>query len=261
MAVFYPPFYPYAQPRTFIPPATLWTRIQGTGVAVNAGGPNEPLTFASNVTAGNLLIVNVVGWTFSSSPTLTVTDSQGNTYTQDATLQTNYTVGSFVTSSIFRAIAGSTGANTVTVASSPSSFLSFGIEEVRPPSGVVAVDASSTGTGSSTTASTGNLSLSQVDYIVFGMDVHTNSLTYTAGATFQLEFTANGTLSEGFASQYNWNANAASVTPSLTISSSSSWNAVSVAYKVNAAANHGLFFPANLSTGSGGPFFQSGVNA
>jgi hypothetical protein len=51
MPIFYPPFYPYQQ-KTFIPPAVLWGQVQGTGIAVTAGGPNQTLAFPQNVDAG-----------------------------------------------------------------------------------------------------------------------------------------------------------------------------------------------------------------
>lgn len=73
-----------------------------------AGGT---LAYGSNVTAGNTLILCLFSWYTAFTATLTVTDTQGNTWTKNS-LGTSFRTG---TSMCFTAVAGSSGANTITV--------------------------------------------------------------------------------------------------------------------------------------------------
>jgi hypothetical protein len=214
-----------------------FVRIQSTGASSTTALTSQSATFSLNVTSGDMIIVNAVGWDIGASgPVLSVTDSQLNVYTPDVTLSTSYSGISSVTNTIFRAIAASTGSLTVTVSSTLSALISFGAEEYRlpVPGGPVSIIATATGTGSSATPITSNLSLpTNVDLVVAGFDIHSTGLTYTPGSMFTLGYTDNTVATEPLVTEFNLNTFTNPIAPSCGISSSASWNAVAVAYTVN----------------------------
>lgn len=90
--------------------------IQGTQANYVAPNVSKTLAFASNVTAGNLLLVAVaVAENGAGSAVVTVTDSRGNTYSQVSGYQVfNTPAGNQL--SLWYAVANGTGACTVTAA-------------------------------------------------------------------------------------------------------------------------------------------------
>jgi hypothetical protein len=104
------------------------------------------LAFTSNVTAGNLLIAVVAS--FGTTTQSTPTDSQSNAYTRRA--QENPGTGDEIVS-IYSAVAGSTGANTVTAAISPADTIHLHIYEANS---VDTFDQPGTNAQASTTAGT-----------------------------------------------------------------------------------------------------------
>jgi hypothetical protein len=206
------------------------TRVQQTGISSTGAVSSQPKAFTSNVTSGNVLIVNASGFivTGSTGPTLTATDTQGNTYTIDESASFLISGSTSVTNAIFRTTASSTGANTVTVASSTGAFISFDLSEYNVSSGTFTVDATSSGNGTSSTPQTGSLILSGTDLVVAGFYPNSNLLTYTAGTGFTLGYT-NNSPGTAFISEYALSVTG-TITPFCTMNGSPQWNAVSVAY-------------------------------
>lgn len=206
----------------------MFTRVQGTGIASTTTVSSQAKAFTSSVTAGNMISVNAFGNGGGNTITLSVTDSQGNTYTVDST-----NTGSLA-NMIARSVAVSTGTLTVTVASTKLALISFSINEISTSGNSFSVDSTSTGTGiSGTTLSTGSLSLSESDFVIAGFGMSVTGLTYTAGALFTIDFSNNTVSEAAFASEYYINTSGSSVTPSITTTATSAWNAASVSYKLN----------------------------
>ena len=185
--------------------------IQGKGEQNLTSSGTQTLTFDSNVTAGNVIVVGVtnhsIGDGRDSITTTCITDSQGNTYTRRTayphTLRTNLVSG------IFTAVAGSTGACTVTLTSyDPSSGngpSAMGIAEVSvgSPTFVASSDngSSATPNGGIMVASSGGVILSWVTefsgkYHNPGDTTDTNVLT--GSATFGTQVTITATRAVAF---------------------------------------------------------------
>lgn len=91
-----------------------WTRVQAISAHRSTSSNTQALAFGSNVVAGNVLVA-FVGWN-GASGTASVADSQGNTWTQATSA-----AGSGATTAseqAFTAVAGSSGACTVTATTS-----------------------------------------------------------------------------------------------------------------------------------------------
>jgi len=105
--------------------------LQFTGATRSGSGATQALAFVSNVTAGNRLVVCVARFQGGAGDG-TVTDSQGNTYTKHISEVTSANQ----TSQIWSAIAGASGACTVTLTPPSATRMAMGIAEV---SGTVSV--------------------------------------------------------------------------------------------------------------------------
>lgn len=205
-----------------------FTHVQGTGVATTTVVGSSSVAFSSNVTMGNYVLVQIACYR-PGGVTLTVSDTQTNSYIEDIYFTFGY--GSTVaTTAIFRALVGSTGALTVTVSASATCLISFAIDEFSVTSGTLMVDNTSTGSGLSATPTMGSMLISSTDLVLACFDIHTSGLTYTAGSTFILGFTANSILSESFVSEYNPAVSPGTAAPPCTLSSSSAWSGCAVAY-------------------------------
>jgi len=96
-------------------PSIVVSQYRSSGEGVSS------LAFSSNVTAGDLLICAAAVYGNSNSYPITMSDSQGNTWTVVAT-QLNSATGAYYGVAIGFAIAGSTGACTVSAALTGGSF-------------------------------------------------------------------------------------------------------------------------------------------
>jgi len=207
-----------------------FTHVQGTGIAASSSGLTEAKAFVSNVTIGNLIVITATGLQVGAGPTLSVSDSpQTNTYIQDVS-HTNTYGSESANVAIFHTLASATGALTVTITASSSSFISLSIDEYSFVGASPNVGSTSVGVGSSSTPTCGGLAISGTSLVVASYDIHTTGLTYTAGSGFTLGFTNNTTATEPIVSQYNVSV-ISPVAPSITLSSSSAWNAVAVAFE------------------------------
>lgn len=162
-----------------------WAHVQSTSVFNTSPANSNNLSFASNVVAGNLLIV-VAPTYFDSGgsqvvPNGGVTDSQGNTYTRQVNVDgVTDTLGSI---SIHTAIAGSSGACTVTVnATGATSYHSIEIHEYSGISTAVPEGANGQRNASSTSAPTPAVSSTTANALVFAAMTYTGSTTTISAA-------------------------------------------------------------------------------
>ncbi len=157
---------------------------------------NPSVAFSSSNTAGNCIIVDVLGSeVFGGHGTWTPSDSQGNTYTQIGTrpLVNNYSAWQFVALNI------AAGANTVTVTySDPGALISylttFAIQEYSGVLTALAVDDHDQTSGSVTSALSKTITASATDLIhVFAScNVGGSTMTEILSATSNVYYSANG---------------------------------------------------------------------
>lgn len=182
------------------------------------------------------------------TPSGTISDSQGNTYTQDNFGISGYGAFNEVAFGIYRTIATSTGPLTITVTTPNASLISFAIDEFSF-SGTISVDAASTpGQAGSTTPTSGTITTTATDLVVALFDINLTGLTYTPGSGYTLGFTEAGSTSRAMVSEYNVAVTSGSSTPNCTISTSASWSAMSVAYTATAATT--FIYSSDSATGT-----------
>lgn len=141
------------------------------------------LTFNSNIGSGHL---NIVGIRQGGSSTVTVTDNLGNTYTQSKT-----TANGDHTDYIYYAKNTTAGACTVTVTFNSSATMRWAIAEYSGPSTSSPEDVKTDATGSSTTASSGNVTTSANDEVLIGFASVSGASTFTANNSFTVRETVN----------------------------------------------------------------------
>ena len=200
------------------------TVIQAVDGVTGNGNP-EVKAFGSNVTIGNHLVV-VFG--SDSTPPSTPTDTRGNSYQLDASI--NVSVGVFV----YSCKNVSTGANTVSVAGAGIGK-AYSLYEVSGLDGTTWFDAATTNNGTSTSPATGNVTAAGAGFIVHGVGWDASTSCNAPGGAW----TQHGFESESFAamtinSQYQANGAGGTFSISQTLGASATWNTVIVAYK-NAA--------------------------
>jgi hypothetical protein len=154
----------------------------------STSGQQQQVAFSSNVSAGDLIVVAVGALTSSYTPT--IWDSQGNTYTQAATV-TNSSIP--YTSFVYYALAGSSGALTVHHDSSTS--VGFRRMAIHEYSGVDSFDVTSTQTGTTGIPASGAATANHDDELVFGWGVSSNGIT-GAGAGFTARQTVGSETTE-----------------------------------------------------------------
>lgn len=221
------------------------TLVQHTGK--DAGTTTtSTLAFTSANTAGNFIAVGIRGG-LSSSQVFTVTDSNGNTYKQAA--QIGYTA-SQVTSAIYYAENVKAGANTITVSMTVSGPLRFDILEYSGVATLNSLDATATATGSSATASSGNLTTTVGGDLLLAAIGTTNAATFTAGTGYTIrDFVPVEPNSKHIGEdQIQTAAGSASAGASLT--ASDSWGAVLAAFK---PAGGVAGVPATITASAGTP--------
>ncbi len=191
-----------------------FTLQQSTGAAGTSPSHSQAVGLGI-VAAGNALIVvaNAVA-------TATIADTLGHTWTSAV-------VSGRIT--IWYTIANSSAPITVTITSSQSALISVSLQEWAF-GGALSVVSTATGSGTSTTPATGNLTLTATSLVVAGFDVVTSGLTYTPGTGFTSGYTTNSGSSEPFATEYNAAQSITPVAPGFTLSSSSAWVGAAAAF-------------------------------
>lgn len=123
------------------------------------------MAFSSNVTAAGLIVIGVV--TFNTGITLTITDSLGNTYAQAGTYLLNG-AGTYRLSIWYaKNIAG--GACTVTVTPSATAFITWGQSEYSGAHLTAPLDSTNSGTGTGTVPTTGSITVSEANEMIFAV--------------------------------------------------------------------------------------------
>jgi hypothetical protein len=200
-----------------------WTYIQGgVGSHTSGTGTSLALTFAGNVTAGDLILVGVSANAVNGG--LSVGDSSSNVYLADVTESSGFETA------IFRAVASATGALTVTITSVDAVFISGCIDEFQA-SAAISLDSTASATGTSTTPSSGTCAVSGSSDLVYGLLSHeSTSLPATEGApfvgTYNLAFQAGNHF--GISAQYALNQSAGIAATWTT--ASALWCAVAASY-------------------------------
>lgn len=156
--------------------------IQGTQTANAASGGAINVSFGSNTVAGNLIVVATgVG---SSTETVTITDSQGNSYSQ-ANISTQASIPYRIC--VYYAIAGSSAANTVTM--TPGANVANRRLLIHEYGGVDVFDATAQATAASGVASSGVAATTSAEELIFGWGIN-NTGTTVADPGFTLRQTA-----------------------------------------------------------------------
>ena len=208
---------------------------QGSAVTGSAGKALT-YTFANNNIAGNSIIVTMgMGEVEAAGITLTVTDSQGNSYSQSTKASQSTTLEA----AIFLATSIKAGANVVTITiaggSSSNTAIACRVYEVWGLIGFVgALDQTGTGNaGSGTSVSTGAVTPVLPNELMI-MAISAGGGTITPGTNWTLD---SGTLAPvggnlvSFGSQSRPHSTLAPITPSATLSGSNAWAACCATFK------------------------------
>jgi len=163
--------------------------VQGGDTRVRSG-TTASLAFRSANTAGNLIVVYVV---WDNPGTVTVSDTRGNTYTAATARQAwgnNWSAQVFYASSILG------GSNTIK-ATFGTAITSFGIVYLHEYSGLATaspVDVSASAVGTSASMSSGAVTTTQANDLLFAAGASDNTVTQGTGFTTRL--TGFGNLTE-----------------------------------------------------------------
>ena len=154
-------------------------------------GTKASLAFSKANTAGNLIVAYVV---WDNPGTATVSDTRGNTYTAATTRQN---CGNNWSAQVFYASGISAGSNTVT-ATFGTSIKSFGIVYLHEYSGLASVspvDVSASGAGSTALMSSGAVTTTQANDLLFAAGA-SDSIVTAAGTGFTKRLTGFDNLTE-----------------------------------------------------------------
>ena len=190
------------------------------------------LAFTSPNTAGNFIAVAIRGG-LSNAQVFSVSDSNANTYKNAA--QIGFT-GSSVTSAIYYAENIKAGANTITVTMSVSGPLRFAILEYSGVATSNSLDATATGTNTSTAPSTGNLTTTANGDLLLATVAAADSVTFTGGTSYTVRDVVPAPPNAKMITEDQIQAAAGTTSASATLSASSAWGAVLASFK---AANGG----------------------
>ncbi len=164
--------------------------VQGGDTQVGSG-TTASLAFPSANTSGNLIVVYVV---WDNPGTVTVSDTRGNTYTAATARQSwgnNWSAQAFYASNILG------GSNTVK-ATFGTAIKSFGIVYLHEYSGLATaspVDVSASAAGTSASMSSGAVTTTQANDLLFAAGASDNTVT-TPGTGFTARLTGFGNLTE-----------------------------------------------------------------
>ena len=164
--------------------------VQGGDTQVGSG-TTASLAFSSANTSGNLIVVYVV---WDNPGTVTVSDTRGNIYTAATARQTwgsNWSAQAFYASNILG------GSNTVK-ATFGTAIKSFGIVYLHEYSGLATaspVDVSASAAGTSASMSSGAVTTTQANDLLFAAGASANTVT-TPGTGFTTRLTGFGNLTE-----------------------------------------------------------------
>jgi hypothetical protein len=200
--------------------------VQHTQKNQSTAVTSTTLAYASNVTAGDLLICVVRGGTPLTS--ITITDSQGNTWT-NCTFQNVNGAGSL---QISFAVANATGGNTVTITPNASTTLRIAILEYSGTDTSSPLDAeNNSSTGTSTAPAASSITPAAANELVIGAVAVGNAENFSPGASFTLEEQVP-TGASGKMAVEDWiQTTATATTAPQTINVSDTWLAAIAVFK------------------------------
>jgi hypothetical protein len=207
------------------PPASI-TLVQHVGK--DAGTTtSSTLAFTANNTGGNWIAVAIRGWQV--GPTLTVTDTRGNTYR--TAIRFNETVDGMTLGILYAEnIAG--GSNTVTVSGIQSGgTLRFAIFEYSGVATANSLDVTKSSQGTSNAPTTGSVTTTTGGDLVIGVLATANSRTFTAGSGYFIEERVPAAPNTKLVVEDRIQATAGSVLANGTINSSDTWGAAMAAFR------------------------------
>jgi hypothetical protein len=221
-----------------------WSLIQspaGQGSGNSAG--QRSLAFGSNVASGNLLVAAIATFNIGSA-TVSVSDTQGATWTQLG----SYSAAGPNVVSLWGTLAGalSSAADTVKFTPSVSVYGGFCIAEFNySAAATLSVDGTSTNIGNSATPSSGNITVAASNELVLtGFCQGSHSLALTAGAGFsQAAAQQDGQNFEGCYLDYLLNGSSGSspYDDNASLANSAAWAALGVSIKPTAGVGGGGF--------------------
>lgn len=202
-----------------------WAYVQG-GYATAPSPPTQPISITTgSVTAGHLIVVSLTGY----NSVTGISDTASNSYTNIATTGTGNLL-----SSQYYCIANSTGAITITMTESTASYPVICYGEYSFTPGTISVANTGTGGATSTTASTSNVAFTApIALIVQHVAMSTSGVTGSAGSGFTTRQNVGEAAGQNYGcyTQDHLNASSSPVTPSATLSSSSTWVSTSAAFQ------------------------------
>lgn len=229
--------------------------VQKTSSESTNSSSARTLAYPSNVAANGLLVVVVATYN-NATATVTVTDSQGNTYSQADAYRTTSTTRI----SLWYAVAGSSGANTVTVTPSASIYMTLGIHEYSggDTSAPLRSATGQTG-GSDNNPLTGTVTASSGD-MVFGCYAQPTIVSHsTVASPFTLRMDQIGLTAIGAASADDVAATG-SEGASFTISSgNATWAAIGASFKPSGGGGGGGPWPWFFDQAHSGGFWDGGL--
>lgn len=198
--------------------------VQSASKAVGFVGNNTTLALSLNGTAGNLIIVTHAHWTVAGAAISTPTDTLGHTYLPVAAEQQEAAGSTRVRSFYVANITG--GANTVTfdVAGTATAELAVVISEWSGAATSSPLDTTNTGTGTGTAASSGNVTPSVGNCLLYGglaFSANNVQATEEAGWTLLKEEIPAGSIP--VATEYKLQTSATAEDADWTLASSSEW--------------------------------------
>jgi len=185
------------------------------------------LAFASANTAGNFIAVAIRGG-LSNAQVFSVSDSNGNTYKKAAVIGFS---GSAVTSAIYYAENIKGGANTITATMSVSGPLRFAISEYSGVATSNSLDATATGTNTSTAPATGNLTTTANGELLLATVATADSVTFTGGTGYTVRDVVPAPPNAKMITEDQIQSAAGTTSASATLSPSSAWGAVLASFK------------------------------
>jgi len=169
--------------------------------------------------------------------TITVTDSQGNTYRK--AFQSNQT-GDGDTFALYYAENIKAGANAVQVAVSSSTTLRLAILEYSGVATSGSLDVTATAQGSSSSVSTGSVTTTASGDLLLGVIMTGSSANFIAGSGYNIEQGVPGKPNTKLVSEDQVQASAGSVSVSASLGAADQWGAGLAAFKAALNSSSGL---------------------
>jgi len=212
-----------------VPPvrAAGGTLVQGPTGAVTASG--APLAFGSNVATGDVVVVAIIT---SGGSVTSVTDTLGSTYTNDVDINPGTNPNHFNVY-VYSAPLTSSGADSVTVVVSAGNLL-MNIFEIAGITTTGLSTGSASGSGTAVATSSAPFT-SPYGFLVSMGTTGISAETVTPGTGFTVAPTVGGN-SEIFSEYSASGVSGSSTTFPLSLSSSSAWDQVGVAFNVTSTS-------------------------